>query len=260
MPYICLAQSLPDGTIQVLDLKPNTSQRSLIYEPPGQTQYVNRVQDGTVAFDPAGITTTAVLGLSAYLVDRVEPAGGTWTAANQAAVADGLVARLDAGNGLTLAEVNVVIQVTFGGSDLDGAGSNSTGVLIELLSILAGRNYVLGVGFVKGTGGAWSAVIDGLFTEAVRVNDPDVLAPTDLFGIDVNYELKPIVHTVESSALSLSLATGDLATLAGGMDLFPDSEPSAFHGNQFQQPGPQVAEIPNARVVTVYANDGTVLA
>lgn len=260
MPYICLAQELPDGNVQILDLKPNSSQRSLIYEPNGQTQYVNRVQDTVLPFDASGVTTTLLVGLSAYLVDRVEPAGGTWTAAAQLAVASGLVTRMDGGLGLTLANVNTVIQVTFGASDLDGTGSNSTGDLRELLSVLAGRSYALGVGFVKGTGGVWDAVQRGAFTRAVRVADPDLLAPADLFGVDVPYEYKPIVHTVESSAFSISLVSGDLATLAGGVTLFPDSEPSAFHGQQFQQPGPQMAEILNARVVTVYADDGSVLA
>jgi hypothetical protein len=260
MPYICLAQNLPDGSVQILDLKPNASQRSLIYEPNGQTQYVNRVQDTVVPFDTAGVTTTLIVGLSAYLVDRVEPAGGSWGPTEQATVAAGLVARMDGGLGLTLAEVNVVIQATFGGSDLDGAGSSSTGNLRELLSILAGRSYALGVGWVKGPGGAWDIVQRGAFTRAVRVSDPDLLAPTDLFGVDVPYEYKPIVHTVESSAFNISLVSGNLSVLAGGVDLFPDSEPSAFHGQQFQQPGPQVAEIPNARVVSVYADDGALLA
>lgn len=261
MPYICLAQDLPDGTVQILDLKPNTSQRNLIYEPPGQTQYVNRVQTGTLTFSAVDITQSpAVNGLNAYLVDRVEPTDvAGWSAANQTTVAQALIARMDAGQTLTLAAVNAVIQATHVGSDLDGAGSNSTGTLAELLAVMAGREYTLGPGFAKlGVAVAWDATQAGSFTEAVVVNDPDLSPPVG--GVTVQYERKPIVTTVHSSAFAISLAVGHLASLATGVTLFPDSVPSAFHPNQFSQPGPQVAQLTGARVVTVYDDDGTVLA
>ena len=58
MPYICLARAdLPNGTVQVVDLTPNSSQRSEPYDPPGQTRYVNRVQNNPVYFTAAGVTT-----------------------------------------------------------------------------------------------------------------------------------------------------------------------------------------------------------
>ena len=42
MPYICLCRSdIPESTLQVLDLVPNTSLRDRIYDPPGQTKYVS---------------------------------------------------------------------------------------------------------------------------------------------------------------------------------------------------------------------------
>jgi len=259
MPYICLSQDLPDGTVQVLDLKPNTSQRSLTYEPPGQTQYVNRVQNNTVVPDAVGVTMAATVGLRAYLVDRVEPDGGSWTAADQATVSDALVARLDAGLALTLADIDTVIQATFGGSDLDGAGSDSTGTVEDVLSILAGREYVLGAGFTKGDGGVWDTTQRGSFTDSVIHNDPDLDGP--IGGVATDVERKPIVTTVHSSALSISMAVGHLATLTSGVTLFPDnSEFSAFKGQQFQQPGPQTAQVDGARVVTVYDDDGSVLA
>ena len=51
MPYICLARTdIPDGTLQVLDLVPNTSLRSNL-DPPGQTRYVNRVQNDPVSYN-----------------------------------------------------------------------------------------------------------------------------------------------------------------------------------------------------------------
>ena len=211
MPYICLAQNLPDGTVQILDLKPNSSQRNTIYEPPGQTKYVNRALNGTLVYTTAGVTMGSVAGLSAYLVDRVAPVGGSgsWTALDQLTVSQTLINAVDAGNPLTAAAVDVIIQGQFPGTSL--AGAPSTGVLTELLSILAGREYVLGPGFTKGTGGVWDAVQRGSFTEPVVVADPDLNPP--IGGLTVQYENKPIIHTVHSSAFAISLAVGDLAAL-----------------------------------------------
>jgi len=81
MPYICLARTdIPDGTLQVLDLVPNTSLRSNL-DPPGQTRYVNRVQNDPVIVTASGALlrqndpNASLRGLSAYLADRVDPGG-----------------------------------------------------------------------------------------------------------------------------------------------------------------------------------------
>lgn len=84
MPYICLARNdIPDGSVQILDLKPNTSQpqpRTAL----GQTKYVNRTVRGDMA-GPTGaaalnlatantvITTEDIEGLTAYILDAIEP-------------------------------------------------------------------------------------------------------------------------------------------------------------------------------------------
>ena len=78
MPYICLARTdIPDGQVQILDLLPNTSQRSLIYDPPGQTKYINRAVVEIPQALPSGQTRRDYNGLAAYVLDRVEPAGIT---------------------------------------------------------------------------------------------------------------------------------------------------------------------------------------
>ncbi len=41
MPHIVLKRVIPAGTLQILDLQPNTSQRNPAVDPPGQTLYVN---------------------------------------------------------------------------------------------------------------------------------------------------------------------------------------------------------------------------
>lgn len=84
MPHICLARNdIPNGSVQILDLKPNTSQpqpRTAL----GQTKYVNRTVRGDMA-DPTGaaalnlatantvITTEDIEGLTAYILDAIEP-------------------------------------------------------------------------------------------------------------------------------------------------------------------------------------------
>ena len=273
MPYICLARSdIPDGIIQVLDLSPNTSLRNEIYDPQGQTRYVNRVQVNTVPFTPTGYVRDATDGLKAYLVDRVEPGPDSiglieWTEAHQAAVAGGLVTRLDAGATMTLADVNAVIQATFPTSDFDGTASNSTGVLTELLAILSGRGYRLPAGgsVPKGPGGVWNKKVLGAFTYPVVVNGTTMMEgeirPVNLGGDIQQREVKGIRYTAKTGAFMISIASGALATFEnkfGNMDLWPDSDVEPFypwtyqHGLHF---GPQTS----VRVVTVYDDDGTTL-
>jgi len=269
MPYICLArQDLPDGTVQILDLRPNESQRNLIYEGYGQSRYVNRAQDAIVTFGAGGVTLGLTEGLKAYLVDRVEPlpnsVGATeWTAAHQTAVALAIMTRLDAGQSMALADVNAAIQATFPLSDFDGAASNSTGVLTELLAVLAGRGYGLPAGATKGPLGVWDAVQRGSFTYNVLVNDTQMVAgelrPVNIGGDNQAREYKGIRHTVMSGSLMLSISQGDIQDFAAGVTLWPDSDlvphfPWAYQGAL------TFPTVTNARVVTVYDDDGTVLA
>lgn len=92
MPYIIMKRSdIPVGTLQVLDLTPNVSNRNLIYDPPGQTKYVDPVQNDLVAFaQPAGGGTPQVMhaeanGLAAWIATNLNdgtgaPGVGTFTA------------------------------------------------------------------------------------------------------------------------------------------------------------------------------------
>ena len=77
MPYICLARNdISDGSIQILDLSPNTSQPKPPYAK-GQTKYVNypTLGDATAKFTTGAATqsTTAdISGLAAFFLDRFE--------------------------------------------------------------------------------------------------------------------------------------------------------------------------------------------
>lgn len=79
MPYICMATDvIPDGTLQVLDLQPNTSQRLPTIDPPGQTKYINRAQNescAVITVGTSGVTNKTAKGLTGYLIQHVEPCG-----------------------------------------------------------------------------------------------------------------------------------------------------------------------------------------
>lgn len=149
MPYICQTRSdIPEGVLQVLDLRPNTSQRNYIYDPPGQTKYIRRPQNDTVATSGAGpiVTVAEYKGVAAWLIDTIEdtPNGDALTATQANTIAAALVAEMEAGNALTVSDVNAVIAATVTGSGI-GQG-NSVGTLDELLAILAGAEYTLPAG------------------------------------------------------------------------------------------------------------------
>lgn len=155
--YICrIRVDVPAAAIQWLDLNPNTSQRSLIYDGAGQTGYLRtRVASTTmvtVASGPNDITVGAQSGVSAYLMDHVEAGGlaaGTaaMTDADCNTVAAALIAILDAGTALTLAVVNATLVLTVADTELTNAGgSASTGSLTELLKIMSGGIYEIPAG------------------------------------------------------------------------------------------------------------------
>ena len=177
MPYICQARNdIPDGILQVLDLLPNTSQRNLIYDPPGQTKYVNRLQNDTVAVS-ASVTTAAFKGLAAYLLDAVADGGddGALTATEANDMAEAIVDRLEAGSVLTAAGINTALQTVVGATQI--AANNSVGSVASVLKILAGAEYVLPAGSAADAGaGNFKDVLAGAFTAGQYRNTYDGFA------------------------------------------------------------------------------------
>lgn len=175
MPYICMIRDdIPDGVLQVLDLYPNTSLRNQIYDAVGQTKYVNRTTYDNVQTTASGgndVTVSEYKGLAAYLLDHVESGGlaagtGALSDANANTIAAALIARMDTGVTMTLANVNTVISATAANSELTNAGgSASTGSLADVLKILAGGEYVLPAGSVTELPtGTFNPVASGSFT------------------------------------------------------------------------------------------------
>ncbi len=165
MPYICKRRSdIPSGILQVLDLQPNESQRNLIYEPPGQTKYVNRPQNDTVVV-ASNVTSAAYSGVAAWLIDTIEDAGdgGALSATQANAIAATIITALNAGSAMTVAAVNTLIQVSVAASGIGLGGS--VGTLAQLLRILAGAEWIVPAGTGANVGAAaYKDAAAGAFT------------------------------------------------------------------------------------------------
>lgn len=151
--YVCrIRTDIPAGALQWTDLKPHSSQRSLVYDGAGQTGYLaDRVTNDTVGALAANTTTAAYSGLAAYLIDHVIANGGvTITPAVANASAAAIIAQLDAQDDIdvdTALTANGVANAA-AGTTLTTGGSN--GKLTEVLKILSGGLYVLPSGSVVG--------------------------------------------------------------------------------------------------------------
>jgi hypothetical protein len=165
MPYICMIRDdIDDGVLQVLDLWPNTSLRNSIYDPVGQTKYVNRLQNDTVVVS-AGVTSAAYAGLAAYLIDTVADGtdGGALSATEANTGATDIIAVLDVGGALTVAAINTILDAIVAGTELTANGS--VGTLADVLKICAGGEYIVPAGTAADTGAAaFKGTAAGAFT------------------------------------------------------------------------------------------------
>jgi hypothetical protein len=182
MPFIIMRRTdIPNGVLQIIDLKPNTSQRSLIYDPgDGQSGYVRRIPvSETVATTGAGpiVTQRDYCGLAAYLIDNVEDAATTaLTAAVANASALDMIAKAQAGTDLTLVEVNLSLTANGVADATAGTGletGTSTGLFTELMNLLQGSKYLVpGGSEVETAGNLFNVVRMGSFTFLTRVYYP----------------------------------------------------------------------------------------
>lgn len=166
---------IPDGVLQVVDLWPNTSSKNYIYPPGlGQTGYVHNIPAPSIAADvaagPPVAATADLAGVAAYLIGNIDTGAGAGGAVFSGAEADaaaaGIVALAQtapAGSPLTLAAVNGVLGGVVAGTTLTAGGS--TGVLTELLGVLAGNVYLIPAGTNISDGGGAFAGRVGDFVE-----------------------------------------------------------------------------------------------
>lgn len=211
--FICLARAdLADNGLQVTDLWPNTSQKSAIYEPGlGQTGYLSFTpQNDVVATTGAGPITTNALysGIAAWMIDNIENVGGggiPLTPAIANAIGPLLLARVVAGQTLTVANVNAAIVAAGAAASGIGVG-NSTGTLIDLLKVMQGFAYVLPAGSQVDDGA-------GAFAAPHVPNGSFVLTGTN------GRNLRELELT---GALRLSRNQGVLSKLAAATYVFDD--------------------------------------
>jgi hypothetical protein len=173
---------IPNGVLQVLDLQPNVSQRNGSIDPPGQTKYVNRLQNDTLVLS-GNDTAAQYEGFAAYLIDHVVRNAGNVpiTAAMANLIAGDLVAVVNAGTALSLAVIDASIQARTvdGTSGLTAGGSDGT--VADILKIAAGAEYVLPAGTTVITG-LNAPVNAGAFTNGQYRNTYDTGAFQISFG------------------------------------------------------------------------------
>ncbi len=229
MPYICMIRTdISDGTLQILDLWPNTSQRSAIYDPEGQSKYIDRGEfTGTATgARPTTVAATAhatnydCYGLAAYIADNVAStiSGNTVPDSIANLMATALLTILDAGGSLALAAVNTAMQGTAGAQGDEtltaAGGTGSVGSLAEVLQICAGGSYLLPSGSPEDVTSVGYARAGAFVTGTYR-------------------------NTYDTGALKISFGEGKLSeVLAAAYDPFGDGTTGAG--------------------VAVYADDGTV--
>lgn len=171
---------IPDGVLQVVDLWPNTSSKNYIYPPGlGQTGYVHNIPDaaatGNVGAAPTFTTSADLTGIAAYLLGNINTtagAGAPFTGAEADTAAAALVAIAQAGTVLDLAAVDAALAAAVAGTSLTGGGS--TGVLTELLSVMAGNVWEIPSGTDLAAAGVKLAAVQGAFAEGTYTELYDI--------------------------------------------------------------------------------------
>lgn len=216
---------------------------------------------------------------TSIVTDVLNRTNQMWSLAKLTATTAAVLARLDAGSALALSDLNTILLAQVGAELTAAGGSNSTGVVSEILAILAGRGYrirqtdeITGASHYYMTQAnpltVWNPTQLGGFTELHREFSANwghgEVRPNTIGGDWVAREVSPITHTVDTDAFKISLASGQLAVFGKvtGMPpvtLWPDSDilphyPWTFQGSL------QFPAVANARVLTVYDDNGNVLA
>jgi hypothetical protein len=252
--YPVLARNdLPDNLLQFVDVRPNTSQVSV---PVGNTGYITHwIQNSVLAGADIGAGVIQVTengdGIRAYLIDNVEnvSTGKILSPAEIAEIVAVLLARVAAGQSLTLADVNVAINTpaTVAGSDLTGvaAGSHSTGTLAGLLAVMSGQVYRVPAGTnVSGAAQAFVA--------------PHAPAGSFLTASDADFrDARPFQWT---GSMNLSCLSGQLSKMNSTAFTFVNPSFTYGAGGTAQTiAGVAIPTTGAGRAVIMYLENGTAL-
>lgn len=220
--FIVLARNdISESLLQALDLQPNTSQRLPSYTSAGQTGYLSQyVQNDVVTLEDIGLgsiaATGVVYGLRAYLLDVVDDNNAAMSAGDATTLATSILDAVDAGTALTVDVLNaLVVDVLGAGTDFDGSGggSNSNGLVIELLRILSGEVYRVNGGIAapfSGLGGAYATARAGAFVTAPNITRVPITG-------GAGGQLSGVAPLVNTSAISQTAVTNRL--LGAGVTL-----------------------------------------
>ena len=257
--YICVVRNDLDANgLQVLDLKPNDSQRNYIYDGHGQTSYLSfLVQNSVVATHTpgAGVLHTSGLyyGLAAYLIDHVDDmtAGHlTLTSVKANAIAALIMTRLSLGQSLTLAAINAAIvaggAVGSGLTNGTPAGSQSVGSVADVLKICQGLVYRL--------------PNDSVISDAAGVfHNPHV--PKGTFAVNGDADYRGMRQFELTGELLISAASGVLSVLKNAA-VFAWINPVFTYGaggTALTVGGTNIPATGLAAGVVVYDKDGNVV-
>lgn len=175
MPYVLIRRSdIPDSMVQLTDLKPNTTHRIVTRTAFGQSGYVKQAPESPAPVLVAGPPDTvqrSVMGLAAYLMDRVEDAVSSAAVlpAVAKAAADALLALVRSGSVMDAAAIDAELITAGAGAGTGIAAGNSFATVGEVLDILAGREFMLPAGAViNDAGGNFVALAAGEFLSPSR--------------------------------------------------------------------------------------------
>jgi hypothetical protein len=255
MPYICMSRSdVPNGTVQVLDLFPNSSQRNLIYDGAGQTRYINRANTSACTNSGGAIYGATLgqdaIGLGAYLADTLDSdgAGTQLTTAQIASAVEDVMGLVD--NALAVTAVSIIASIAgatySGGVGVAGASVAANFSLENLLKVLAGAHYKI----AKGT----TLVHDSSQGAFVFHSKKTNLSSAET-----------VTKSYDGDEFQVSLNDGHIAGLASAIKLYGRSSASDSTTGYPVRQHPSVKNLnplteASGRIVVVYGDDGSVLA
>ena len=299
--YIVVARNdVPDNLLQTLDIWPNVSQRNAAVDPVGQTHYnsfylLDGVNAGVTlvggaagggSVDSSGDT----YGLSAYLAANLEDTtnGDALDQASYRNIAAAIEARVAAGLGLRLWEINAIIAAeTASALDGFGLGNSRTGAdaVEEILRILAGERYLLADATeLVDVGGSWTGVagtMGGAFGTRPNVELPESVraggrpvrgknsfvgkaiptsSPVQAGAQDTNFQ--DVLAVVDTGRLQQSAINGALSKMADASFSFENGAFTYGGGATPAQDigGNNIGANFQGRAVAVYAADGSLIA
>jgi hypothetical protein len=254
--YIIPRRNDLDGmNIQVTDLWPSESQKNNVYDGFGQAGYLKwsldapgatqvdgdswaggstntellvgdvLVVDSTVdAANDCQRTAAAQFGLAAYLRERVEAAGlaaGTAppTPVQAQAMADGILAAVEAGTAPTLANINAALSVVVAATELTNAGgSESFGAVEEVVRIIRGEVYrVRAFTIVTDAAGVFLDLAARQVLEAAQAS-VDTFYAAGLFLVAGEPAFRAFRPLYRNDYFNVSNGEGVLAGLKGSID------------------------------------------